>query len=268
MANTPQTPNFSSFGTAGQGNASYGQPRVTVTMPALAPAPRKAIHWGGMLKGAAIVTGVVVAAVAGFYAFQFGAGFIGEILATSPTTAAYVNGIGSWLTTDLPRYVGAGVGYVGEYLSAWFAAGAKALGFADTVVNTASLKATAGTVGAVAMGAAAIPAASHALQNTSFVTTTAPAPMSHETLTAHSANIAAMQESAHHAAHHVAHTNEGHKTSWTSKIMPSSVNFTSHADAARASKPEATITPRDTNFAAALNADREKLAATLGEKII
>lgn len=267
MSNAP-TPQYSNFGTTGQAQP-YGQPTVTVTstIPATPAKPHKEINWGGVVKGAAIVAGVAVAAVVGYVALNFAAGFVMQAVVGSVpanmwasgavqaanwgagllgTAYAYASGFlgafGSWLAT-VPGTVGAAIGLTPQL----------------TAASGAAVAHTAGIVGAGAVGAAALHTAVPALGQIDYTQTVAGTAAATSLHSAHAAHtMAEMAHMSHHAAEHAHHSN------WTDRFTSKAGNAQTFANTV-ASRQPIDMTPRDGNFAAQLEAETAQLNKQLGK---
>lgn len=217
------------------------------------------IHWGGVIKGAAIVTAVVVAAVSGYWVFDAGTGFVGSAIAGNTTANAFATAILNGLNLAATQ-LSIGISWAMGALGAIPGIIAAKLGLVGTI-TAAEVGAASGSLasfGAIAAASAAVPAAVHALSSTSF---TADALPDTNTLTAHSGNMMGMHTATHATGHIAAeHTDSPDDYSvWTNRVKPKKSGYASHAEAIGASNPAPVmaITPRDKNFAAQLNADTE-----------
>jgi hypothetical protein len=284
--NTPtQPPSFNSFGTNGQAaSGGYGQPTVTVTSTIPAKPASKPIQWGKIVKGAAIITGVVVAAVVGYLAFHFVAGMLlanTAVSAVAATTAAAAEpALG--LLGQAAAYIQGFLGGIASHIGA-------ALGIGSSAALTASQTATASTalgmVGAGAAVAIAAPIASHQLNHLGTPSAVDIDPSSMQTqnagmlasmkssMTSHAAmpmtGAHAMHDLTHLSQHAAEEVHQHNRPSFMQRFAPVAA-FTSHADAARANiaAKQAPAPRSNASYAEQLTEDRQKLEATLGQKII
>lgn len=284
MSNATQPPSFSSFGTSGQAaSGGYGQPTVTVTSTIPAKPASKPIQWGRIVKGAAIITGVVVAAVVGYLALNFVAGLLfanASVSAVAATTAAATEpALG--LLGQAAAYVQGFVGGIASHIGAALGIGS---GAALTASQTATASAALGMVGAGAATAIAAPIAANQLHQ---LGTPSAADIDPSSMQAHNAGMLASMKSqlasqatmpmtgAHamhdltHLSQHVAEDSHHARNSFMQRFAPKAA-FTSHADAVRASiATKQAPTPRNNaSYAEQLTEDRQKLEAALGQKII
>lgn len=284
MSNATQPPSYSSFGTSGQAaSGGYGQPTVTVTSTIPAKPASKPIQWGKIVKGAAIITGVVVAAVVGYLALNFVAGLLfanASVSAVAATTAAAAEpALG--LLGQAAAYVQGFVGGIASHIGTALGIGG---GAALTTSQAATASAALGMVGAGAATAIAAPIAANQLQQ---LGTPSAADIDPSSMQAHNAGMLASMKSqlaSHatmpmtgvHAMHdlthlsqHVAEDSHHARHSFMQRFAPKAA-FTSHTDAIRASVVNKQApTPRsNASYAEQLTEDRQKLEAALGQKII
>ncbi len=230
-------------------------------MPNAMEQPTKTINWGGVLKGVAIVSAVVVAGVAGFYALNFAAGLFMPALVGNTTAGAIATG-GLGVASTIGGWLGAGWATVASFVTSLPAAFVSAFGLTGTITaaQTAGATSALGIAGATAGVAVAAHPAINAFNHLHF---TNPMPdTSGATLGSMQATQAAHMHNAAHIAQHLAadHTVEQQqKTNWMDRFK-GNAGFKSHAEAARATAtPAGTITPRDASFAEQLKADTAKL---------
>lgn len=285
MSNATQPPSFSSFGTSGQAaSGSYGQPTVTVTSSIPAKPASKPIQWGKIVKGAAIITGLVVAVVVGYLAFHFVAGMLlanSAVSAVAATTAS--------AATPVLGFLGEAAAYVQGFLGGIASHIGAALGVGSGAALTASQAATASTalgmVGAGAATAIAAPVAANHLHQlgTPSATDIDPSSMqAHNTgmlasMKSQLASHASMPMTGTHAMHDLTHLSQHaaeevhhhNRPGFMQRFAPQA-RFTSHADAVRASiAPKQPPAPRsNASYAEQLTEDRQKLESSLGQKII
>lgn len=237
---------------------------------------RHAVNWGGVLKGAAIITAVAVAGVVGFYAFTALSTYATGAIAASPTASSVAVGLGqaaTWLGNTLLY----GIGYVGGFIGNLFSMGLGAIGLEGvTWTGAAATNQAMGAAGAAAVTAVAAHAAVphiHALNvgsdvpvDTSSVSTDATGILAAQgAQSIHGATHAASLHEVTHAAHHAAETTDhDHHKQWSAQFANKAA-FASHADAVRATQGERTISARSDNFAQQLNADRASLDAALAK---
>jgi hypothetical protein len=124
-------------------------PRQTITMK---PVTKHSVNWGGVVKGALIVTGIVVAGVVGYWALSAAAGWA----VGTPLGVATVNALAPVVTA-----AGNGLAYLGGFLSnvpaiigGFFSGAAQALGL-TTAIAPATVATISGSAGALGGGAAA-----------------------------------------------------------------------------------------------------------------
>lgn len=245
--------------------------------PAESGQTHRAINWGSVLKGVAIVAAVAVAAVVGYGVIAQFAEPALTSLASGPA-GSVVQGLSNTaasLWVNAQSLAGTAWAYV-EIAATW---AIKAVGFEGlkwggaSAATNAFAAAGAGTI-AVVGTSAVLPTLNH-LPPTSNVPDmpTGHGPTLESGLlatqgaqTAHAASHSALHEVTH-AAHHAAESTSEHADhkNWSAKFANRAA-FTSHADAARAttaSRP-ALSQPADT-FSAQLNADRANLDAALAK---
>jgi hypothetical protein len=190
------------------------------------PMPKK-INWGGIIKGALVITAVVVVGFVGFHVLS---GVAASVIAKSTVAQGAVAGIGGIASSvaELAGNVWGSITGGADYL--WRETGAQATiqpmiegawngvkglftpSTAAGVFDAQKALATnaAGVVGAAAAVSAALPVAKAALANTAVVVPDTAAMMPHDALppdslvAGHSAAKAAHTHHANHAAHHQA----------------------------------------------------------------
>ena len=222
---------------------------------------KTSINWGGVVKGAAIVSAFAVVAVAGFYGIQAVAGseIVKDILGDDTLKAfgtTLVNGLATaWeFTKDLAGDVWDWTKEMWKGLPETLGLSTSLNGAADKLVGgttAATMTKTATIVGGVALASASAPVITGMINGTELV--------HHHAATAHTA----AHDAAHHTAHHAAHvaTERRFADKFANKTQ-----FTSHAEAARASKPAArTIATPQESFAKDLEASTANLDRALGK---
>jgi hypothetical protein len=232
-------------------------------MPSAIEQPTKTINWGGVIKGVAIVSAVVVAGVAGFYALNFAAGFfmpafIGNATAAGPLATGALG-----VASTIGGYLGAAWAAVASFVTSLPAAFVSAFGLTGTI--TAAQAASATTALSIAGATAGTVVVAHPAINAfnQLQFTNSPMPDSSSALGATQAVQAAHMHNAAHITQHMAadHAVEQQKpqTNWMDRFK-STAGFKSHAEAARASSSTmGGITPRDANFAKQVEADTANL---------
>lgn len=241
----------------------------------------RTINWGGVLKGAAIVTAVVVAGVVGFYAFQALAGSAAVAgFFANPTVNGLAAGFVNLLSSAWDMLLTAG-GWVSEQVVALWKAipstfGLPTLASPEVVTHIADATGKMGvqnvvaTLGAGAATAVAAHAASPHLANVQL-TTDVPTASHTDTLAASglfAGHPATTAHTAHHladAANHVAqHDHPENKPEarrpWTDRVPAKTA---SHIPQPRTGGFTDTFQPRDPNFATQLNTDRAALETAL-----
>ncbi len=261
MNQAPQTPNFGSFGTAGQAaTPPYAPPSMNVppAVPRVPPVDN-GIQWGKVLKGVAKVTAVAVAVVVAGWALYSIAGAVFGAEAVSGTLATgahYVGGALEWLGGIVGPLYHQTVGFVGGLLNSMgFGVYSFASGTGATVASGAAI-ATGAT-----LAAATVPAATHMFNDMGSHQTLLAKSAAANHLTSHSSHIATdlARDAAEHSHKSFA---ERHASS-----RPTTGNFTDRINAGRTTSiADRSPAPRDTSFAKQLDADRDALAAALDSK--
>lgn len=121
-------------------------PRQTIEMK---PVTKHSVNWGSVVKGALIVTGIVVAGVVGYWALSAAAGWavttelgIATVNALAPAVTAAGNGL---------AYLGGFLSNVPAIIGGFFSGAAQALGL-TTAIAPATAATISGSAGAVGTG--------------------------------------------------------------------------------------------------------------------
>ncbi len=227
------------------------------------------INWGGVIKGVALVSAVAVAGVVGAYGISAAVGAVSGLIGTTGTAsylaASAVEGavtLGGWITSAF--------GTIASTAASAWAAIPSFFGLTSTLATpavAANASALGSGLGAIA-GGATIAVGVHAVTpHIKALALTTPDSTATVDVDADTAILSQVKAStamhhdfshatadmAHHASMH-GDTNNAQpatRSSWASKFSPM--------------KNAASITPRDPNFSAQLNADRENLRAALGD---
>ncbi len=154
-----------------------------------APTVRREINWGGIVKGAVIVSAVVLAAVAGVLAFEAGIPWLTSAIQGNSVLGPIAGGIESgiaWigdsissLVTSATPTVANAVGTSGAYLSSWGTSLMETLGLTETISTgavTAINNAAPVIGGATAVALAAKPAIASLHQIPATTTVVVPPP--------------------------------------------------------------------------------------------
>lgn len=227
------------------------------------PTVEKHINWGGVLKGAAIVTGVVVAAAVGYWLF-------GAIIAQSVTTAVMASpnlspmaAYASAGAHSVASGLGVAVGTVEGWLSSIPAQLVSMLGLTTPFApaEAVAVNQTLAIGGAAVTTAIATHAAVPYLQQTHF-TSASPAGNPEADLLTTSVPMHDLTHITHHAAEHA---DEHAAAAWSERITPRAAASASFAENVRASQPERHSPAPAANFIEKLNLDRANLDEALGE---
>ena len=223
------------------------------------PAPvEHHINWGGVLKGAAIVAGIAVAAVVGFWLLSSASALVTGYIATHAGVSALAAGAH---TTALYTAHGAGwaVGSIGHLLGGIPAGLAHILGLTGQhFAQAAAVNHVVGLAGAAAATGLAVHAAAPTLMHGHYMDVD---PSAHNADTGVMTTTVPMHDITHITHHAAAQTDEerhhARPVVWTQKFAPQ-VQVNNFASSARAPKPAA-------NFTEQLNADRANLDAALAK---
>ena len=220
------------------------------------PAPvERHIHWGGVVKGVAIVAAIAVAAVVGFWLLSAAStavtGYIGAHAGTSALAAGAHTGL---VATE--HFAGWAVGSVGHLLAGVPAGLAHILGLTGQhFAQAAAVNHVVGIGGAAVAGAIATHAAMPYLQHTHYVDVDPSAHTEAGMLASSSVPLHDITHMTHHAAEHA---DEHHAHNWAQKFAPQANASASYADSVRTSKPAGSFTEQ-------LNADRANLDLALAK---
>lgn len=228
-------------------------------------ATNTSINWGGILKGAAIITAVAVAGAVAYSAFVAGTPMVTGYIAQSENLKIFLSN-----AVDLATAAG---GYIAEgwsWLSAQAAAAPAAIVSALGIENTGSLSNflgngaqtadIAGKVGAAAVATTGAVIAMPELRHTPLVVPDTSTPA----LAAHSLHPAGFHEAAFTAKHVAAEHGSKGTGSWGS-VFASKAPTASYSEAALASKVDRDTArmARQDSFANQLDSDRANLEAVL-----
>jgi hypothetical protein len=184
-------------------------------------ATTREINWGGVAKGAIVLTAVVAAVAVGYWAFSAATPHVMGYIGSSPALGSFLDSATSLATSawDQIKIFG---DWLGKGIAAAPAAVASTLGlenngkFLELFKGTDVAK-TAGIVGAVGMGAVGLGVSIPNLRETALtVPVHHPDPSHHATIAQAHAAHHGLHEASHTAQHHAAES-RGHSGSWTSK---------------------------------------------------
>ncbi len=220
------------------------------------------IHWGAVLKGAAIVAGVVVAAAVGVWAVgALSASVMGAVnVGAGSSLLAGAQSGAAWLANT----AGLGIHAIGGALAGIPSGLASILGLSGTFApaSVASVNSAAGIMGGAAVAAVATHAAAPYMQQHPFVT------LDHVHNTGALATAGMASLPAHdvsHIAHHAAeHADEHAGMAWSQKFSPRNV-YANFADNVRGQKSERNMPAPAQNYTEQLNADRASLDTVLAK---
>jgi hypothetical protein len=223
-----------------------GDAPVTVT--------RTKIHWGRVLKGAAIITAIAVAAVVvGLFAH----GFFTALLTNNPAlagAAATTGAAAKSIFMTVANGIGIGLTAVGDFLGGMFTQFFPSLAGVNAAATGApgpTAKAVGNAMGTVAAGAAATIGGFFAIKHATVMpmVTTEHHTMTPNELSSYQATKTALKttELAHHAAEHTQHSPAHHpqpkihSRNWADRVTPANAAV------------QASISPRSASFTEQLN---------------
>jgi hypothetical protein len=228
------------------------------------PTVERHINWGGVLKGAAIVVGVIAVAAVGLWAATLLSTYVTGALAANATASALASGAAGGA-----QVAGAHAAWLGGsaiHLVSGIPAGlVKILGLTGHTLAPAALgtvNTAVGIAGAATAGLVATHAALPYLQHGHYVDVDSSVHTQEGVLATTTVPMHDLAHMTHHAAEHA----DEHNAAWTQRVAPPRVtSYTTFADKVNAAKEERKTAAPAANFTEQLNADRANLDAALAK---